>query len=356
MALIVEENAVNWRKIRVLYIGGISVDNLYHCLNVQQFDRAFVETNSALADKIRDIAKSKQGMEYLTSLLNHKRAMLYFVQPSTRTFLSFYSACQILGIRCAEVRDTKTSSEIKGESEEDTVRTFSSYVDLIIMRHPKENFADYIAASLDKTGRRVPIINAGSGKDQHPTQALLDIYTLQRSFKYRGGIDDKKIAFVGDLRRGRTCRSLSVLLGMFNNVKLYFVAPPEFQMEADVLQILKATGTQYEITDDLNKTIPEVDALYVTRLQDEWDTAEGGARTYDVSRFSVNSSNLPLLKPNAVILHPLPRREEIAPEVDHDPRAIYWQQVRNGMWSRVALIAQIFGACKNIDDYYTSNY
>ena len=330
--------------------------NLYHCLNVQQFNRSFVEANSALADKIRDIAKSKSGSEYLSSLLNHKRAMLYFVQPSTRTFLSFYSACQILGIKCAEVRDTKTSSEIKGESEEDTVRTFSSYVDLIIMRHPKESFADNIAASLDRSGRRVPIINAGSGKDQHPTQALLDIYTLQRSFRYQGGIEGKKIAFVGDLRRGRTCRSLSILLGMFSDVKLYFVAPREFQMTTDILKLLNSAGVQYEITDDLNKVMPEIDALYVTRLQDEWDSSEGGTQTYDVSRFSVNATNLPLLKPNAVIMHPLPRREEIAPEVDLDPRAVYWRQVRNGMWSRVALIAQIFGANKNIDDYYTSNY
>jgi aspartate carbamoyltransferase catalytic subunit len=329
---------------------------IYHCLNVGQFDRAFVEENCALADRIRDIAKSKTGAEYLASLLNHKRAMLYFVQPSTRTFLSFYSSCQILGIRCAEVRDTKTSSEIKGESEEDTVRTFSSYVDLIIMRHPKENFADKIASGIDNAGRRVPIINAGSGKDQHPTQALLDIYTLQRSFRHRGGIDGKKIAFVGDLRRGRTCRSLAVLLNMFEDVKLYFVAPREFQMTTDILKILNASGTQYEITDQLDKIIPEVDALYVTRLQDEWDKAEGGAQAYDVSRFSITARNLPLLKPNGVILHPLPRREEIAPEVDNDPRAMYWRQVRNGMWSRVALITQIFGTDKNIDNYYISNY
>lgn len=330
--------------------------NLYHCLNVHQFDRSFVEENCALADKVRDIAKSKTGAEYLASLLNHKRAMLYFVQPSTRTFLSFYSSCQVLGIKCAEVRDTKTSSEIKGESEEDTIRTFSSYVDLIIMRHPKENFADKIAASLDNTGRRVPIINAGSGKDQHPTQALLDIYTLQRSFKHRGGIDGKKIAMVGDLRRGRTCRSLSLLLSMFDDVKLYFVAPREFQMTTDILELLNICKTKYEITDDLNKVIPEVDAVYVTRLQDEWDTDEGGTQKYDVSRYSINLGNLRMLKPDAVILHPLPRREEIALEVDADPRAIYWRQVRNGMWSRVALISQIFGCSKNINDYYISNY
>lgn len=329
---------------------------IYHCLNVQQFDRAFVEETCALADKIRDIAKSKNGANFLASLLNHKRAMLYFVQPSTRTFLSFYSSCQILGIKCAEVRDTKTSSEIKGESEEDTIRTFSSYVDLIIMRHPKENFAEKIAASLDNTGRRVPIINAGSGKDQHPTQALLDIYTLQRSFRHRGGIDGKKVAFVGDLRRGRTVRSLSILLSMFTGVKLYFVAPREFQMTTDILKLLNASGTDYTITDNLDSVIPEVDAVYVTRLQDEWDASEGGGQTYDIKRYSISPAHLQALKPNAVILHPLPRREEIPPEIDADPRAVYWRQVRNGMWVRVALISQIFGCDTAINDYYTNNY
>jgi aspartate carbamoyltransferase catalytic subunit len=176
---------------------------IFHCIKSQQFDRELLDHICSLADKIRSIAKSKNGMEYLSSLLDHKRAMLYFVQPSTRTFLSFYSACQILGIKCAEVRDTRTSSEVKGESEEDTVRTFSSYYDFIIMRHPKANFAERIATILDQSERCVPIINAGSGKDQHPTQALLDIYTLQRSFRHRGSIDGIKIAFVGDLVRGQ---------------------------------------------------------------------------------------------------------------------------------------------------------
>lgn len=326
-----------------------------HCIDVQQFNHNFLEEICDLADKIREISRTKAGMEYLASILNHKRAMLYFVQPSTRTFLSFYSACQMLGIKCAEVRDPKTSSEIKGESEEDTVRTFSLYFDLIIMRHPRANFAEKIANLLNDTDHPVPVINAGSGKDQHPTQALLDIYTLRRSFLHRGGIAGKQIAFVGDLRRGRTARSLALLLTQFQGVKLYFVAPSEYQMGQDILSFLDHQKTAYEITDDFEKVIPAVDAIYMTRLQDEWDREEGISVNIDIERFSFQKRHLDLLKADGIIMHPLPRRQEIAVEVDSDPRAAYWRQVRNGMYIRVALIAGIFQRDKKILDYYLAN-
>lgn len=326
-----------------------------HCIDVQQFNHNFLEEICDLADKIREISRTKAGMEYLASILNHKRAMLYFVQPSTRTFLSFYSACQMLGIKCAEVRDPKTSSEIKGESEEDTVRTFSLYFDLIIMRHPRANFAEKIANLLNDTDHPVPVINAGSGKDQHPTQALLDIYTLRRSFLHRGGIAGKQIAFVGDLRRGRTARSLALLLTQFQGVKLYFVAPSEYQMGQDILSFLDHQKTAYEITDDFEEVIPAVDAIYMTRLQDEWDREEGISVDIDIERFSFQKRHLDLLKADGIIMHPLPRRQEIAVEVDSDPRAAYWRQVRNGMYIRVALIAGIFQRDKKILDYYLAN-
>lgn len=330
-------------------------EKIFHCINVQQFDHDFLEEICDLADKIREISRTKAGMEYLASTLNHKRAMLYFVQPSTRTFLSFYSACQMLGIKCAEVRDPKTSSEVKGESEEDTVRTFSLYFDLIIMRHPQANFAERIAYLLNKTDHPVPVINAGSGKDQHPTQALLDIYTLRRSFMHRGGIAQKKIAFVGDLRRGRTVRSLAKLLTQFQEMKLYFVAPPEYQIGEDIISFLDYQKTAYEVTDDFEKVIPEVDAIYMTRLQDEWDQEEGDHVDIDIERYSFGQRDLDLLKPDGIIMHPLPRRKEIAAEVDNDPRAAYWRQVRNGMYIRVALIASIFQRNRRILEYYLSN-
>ena len=323
----------------------------YHVLTAQQFDRPMLERICDLTAKIRMIGKTTGGMHFLQQLLSEKRAMLYFVQPSTRTFLSFYAACQIMGIHPAEVRDTTTSSEVKGESPEDTVRTFSSYFDMIIMRHPVGGFAERIAWLLSNSNRPVPVLNAGSGKDQHPTQALLDIYTLQRSFENRDGIEGKKIAFVGDLARGRTVRSLASLLLLYSGVKLYFVAPKELQIEEDVLERLKKVGTEFEVCDDFEQIIPEVDAIYMTRIQDEWDKTHE-SRLLDTSRYHFTAKHLQILKPDAVLLHPLPRRKEIAIEVDADPRAVYWRQVRNGMWVRAALVLSMFDRGGEIDRYY----
>ena len=203
---------------------------LFDCLFSQQFDRKLLDHFFSLATSIRTIAKNKEGLDWLQTLLSHKRAMLYFIQPSTRTFLSFQSACYILGMQVSEIRSTSTSSELKGESPEDTVRTFSSYTDLIVMRHFEEGFAEKTAWMLNKTNRPVPVINGGSGKDQHPTQALLDLYTLNWAFNDKGGIDNKKIAMVGDLKRGRTVRSLTYLLNNYKNIEFIFVAPDYLKM------------------------------------------------------------------------------------------------------------------------------
>lgn len=324
----------------------------YHALIAQQFDRAQLDRICDLATKMRKIAKTRGGMKFLQDLLSEKRAMLYFAQPSTRTFLSFYAACQILGIQAAEVRDAHTSSEVKGESQEDSVRTFSSYFDMIIMRHPQGGFAERIAWMLSGTDRPVPVINAGSGKDQHPTQALLDIYTLQRSLeKRRGGLEGAKIAFVGDLLRGRTVRSLSLLLTHYPGVRQYFVAPAPLQIGSDILHKLDAARMTYEVTEEFERILPEVDAIYMTRIQDEWDQA-GESKALDTSRFHLRAEHLRLLRPEAIIMHPLPRRNEIAPEIDADPRAKYWRQVRNGMWVRAVLILMVFDREKEIDRYY----
>ena len=324
----------------------------YHALISQQFDRPQLDRICDLATKMRKIAKTRGGMKFLQDLLSEKRAMLYFAQPSTRTFLSFYAACQILGVQAAEVRDAHTSSEVKGESQEDSVRTFSSYFDMIIMRHPQGGFAERIAWMLSRTDRPVPVINAGSGKDQHPTQALLDIYTLQRSLeKRRGGLEGARIAFVGDLLRGRTVRSLSLLLTHYPGVKQYFVAPEPLQIGTDILGKLDAAGVSYEVTADFARVMPEVDAIYMTRIQDEWDQA-GESKAIDISRFQLRAEHLQVLRPEAIIMHPLPRRNEIAPEIDADPRAKYWRQVRNGMWVRAVLILMVFDREKEIDRYY----
>jgi aspartate carbamoyltransferase catalytic subunit len=324
--------------------------NIFHVIMAQQFDRPTLDYLCELSTKIRGIAKGNQGMLFLQSLLQTKRAMLYFVQPSTRTFLSFMSACQILGIKCSEVRDPTTSSEMKGETQEDTVRTFSSYVDLAIMRHVQESFAEKMAWLLNQTGRPVSVINAGSGKDQHPTQALLDIYTLHRSFENYGGIDGKTIAMVGDLLRGRTVRSLSYLLKNYNGVKIYFVAPRNLQMGQDLKDYLRENDVDFEESKNFEEIIPLVDAIYMTRIQDEYDQV-GESKKVDYTKFHFTMDHLRVLKPNAIIMHPLPRRAEICPEVDQDRRAMYWRQVRNGMWVRVALIAKVFRVDGEIMSY-----
>jgi len=327
---------------------------IFHVLVAQQFNREALEGLGGLATRIRRTAKTEEGMTFLRGLMANKRAMLYFTQPSSRTFLSFSSACQILGVNIGEVRDTATSSEFKGESREDSLRTFSSYFDMIIMRTQMGGLAEHTAWVLSQTERPIPIINAGSGKDQHPTQALLDIYTLQRSFEERGGIDGKTVAFVGDLARGRTVRSLAWLLTNYRGVRLIFVAPEPLQIGADILDLLARAGVPYELASDFEKIIPQADAIYMTRIQDEWDTAEGESGKLDIARYYFRPEYLDRLSPHAVILHPFPRRQEIPPEIDHDHRAVYWRQMRNGMWIRAALMAQIFKKERLIDGYYAS--
>ena len=331
------------------YFSSPKLDSLpYHTIFSQQFGRSELERLCNLATRIRFINKTKEGALYLKSVLAHKRAMLYFSQPSSRTFLSHLAACQILGVTTGSVRDAATSSEFKGESKEDSIRTFSSYFDMIIMRTPEQGLAEKMAWELSNSSRPVPIINAGSGKDQHPTQALLDIYTLVRSFENRGGIDGKTIVFCGDLMRGRTVRSLSDLLTNFKNVKQVFVAPKELQVMDDVLDSLKNKGVEYSVSYDLREAVPYADAVYMTRIQDEWDACAGASSKIDTRRFKFGEQELALLGKNSVIMHPLPRRDEIAVCCDRDERAVYWRQMRNGMWIRAALIAATFGFEKEI--------
>ncbi|MEE9369531.1 MAG: aspartate carbamoyltransferase [Pontiella sp.] len=325
-----------------------------HTLIAQQFSREKLGELCTLATRIKRINKRREGANFLKGLLSDKRAMLYFAQPSSRTYLSHNAACQILGLDTMDVRDSKTSSEVKGETPEDTIRTFSSYVDMIIMRHPVGGFAERVAWMLSHTNREIPVLNAGSGADQHPTQALLDIYTLERSFEDIGGIDGKHVAFVGDLLRGRTVRSLAWLLTLYEDMTLYFVAPEPLQIGQDILDLLDSAGTKYVITQDFASVMPNADAIYMTRIQDEWD-AEGESSTIDTTDFSIGAAHMDIIKDTAVILHPLPRRKEISTEIDNDPRAVYWRQMRNGMWIRAALILTTFGRQDEVNQYY-DNY
>lgn len=341
-------------------------DKFFHVVLAQQFERSAVEQLCQLADMIRTISASRQGTQFLITLLSHKRAMLYFIQPSTRTFLSFTAACQILGIPYNEVRDRSTSSEVKGESEDDTIRTLSQYFDMIIMRHPREGFAEHVAHMLNVMPRPIPLLNAGSGKDQHPTQAMLDIYTLMRSFadpgntkvehRYRGNLfAGKTVAFVGDLKRGRTVRSLTYLLCRYPGVRLLFVSPPELRIGDDIVEYMQRHHTEFEMADDLPSRITECDAVYMTRLQDEHDVA-GESKKIDYYRYSLSYDMAGKFKPNLCIMHPLPRRNELDEKLDTLPQAKYWAQVRNGMWMRAALIASIFNVDVAIRDHYQAYY
>ncbi|MBT3234721.1 MAG: aspartate carbamoyltransferase [Bdellovibrionales bacterium] len=329
-------------------------NHLFDLILSQQLDRKVLDHIYHLTCAMRKISKSKKGHLFLQNRLPHKRAILYFAQPSSRTFLSFESACHLLGIKTSDIRDLSLSSEVKGESSDDTIRTFSSYAHLIVMRHPVGNMAERSAWLLNThSNRPVPILNGGSGHDQHPTQAMLDIYTLQRSFSSLEGLDGKTIIMCGDLKRGRTVRSLTYLMKNYNNISLIFVAPPQFQMGEDLLEYLNLHQIQYSIeSESLKNVLPQADAIYMTRVQDEHDQQKGESAQIDLSNFKLSVDDLPLIKEHGVILHPFPRRDEIDVEVDRDPRAKYWRQERNGMWTRAALIAHIFGVDGEILNYF----
>jgi aspartate carbamoyltransferase catalytic subunit len=326
---------------------------LFDMIMSQQLNRQILEVIYRITSQLRAIRKSKTGSVFLQSTLSHKRAMLYFAQPSSRTFLSFENACHILGMKTSEIRDPSVSSEVKGESFDDSLRTFSSYTDLIIMRHKGQNMAERAAWLLNNfSNRPVPVINGGSGNDQHPTQAILDVYTLQRSFEYQGGLDGKTILMCGDLRRGRTVRSLTYLMKNFHDMKIIYAAPPAFQMKQDVCEFLDRHNMAYRIeAEALEKVLPEADAIYMTRIQDEHDEVAGESNRTDISRFKLRLTDMAKVKANAVIMHPFPRRDEIDVAIDPDPRAMYWAQERNGMWSRAALIAYIFNVHDQIMNY-----
>lgn len=316
---------------------------LFHVIDPRVFDRAQLDDLCDLTNRVRLLAKHPDGARFLLGLLPDRRAMLYFVQPSTRTFLSFSNACHVLGIRTSEIRDPSTSSEVKGESFEDSIRTFSSYVDVIVMRTPDSGKAARAATLMNRIPRPVPIINAGSGQDQHPTQALLDIYTLERSFENSGGIDGKVIGLMGDLKRGRTARSLCYLMKNYRDVRLVMIAPQQFAIEPDIKEHLHEQGIAFVEDLSLAKALPELDAIYVTRMQSEWDT-DGETGQVDYREYSITPENVGAMKADAVIMHPLPRGPEIHPAVDDDPRAVYWRQERNGMWMRAAILLKLFQA------------
>jgi aspartate carbamoyltransferase catalytic subunit len=296
-----------------------------HIIESQQFDLDFMAT---LFEKAEEF--SQNGFD--GNLSKQVMASLFY-EPSTRTRFSFEAAMHRLGGSVITTENAREfSSFAKGESLEDTIQVLGGYADLIVMRHSEIGAAKRAA---EISG--VPVINAGDGAGQHPTQALLDLYTLHNAF---GRIDGIKVAVVGDLRYGRTVRSLAYLLGKFQQVELWFVAPKVSQMHQDIKDYLDRQGVKWSDTDDLDGVMPLVDCIYMTRIQKE--------RFLDVkefemanNRFRLTLDNVQAMREDAIIMHPLPRVGEIHPEVDRDPRARYFEQARNGLWVRMALILYV---------------
>lgn len=301
--------------------------------------RDIISIKDLTREEINYIFKTAKGMEPVAAkrseMLRGKILATLFYEASTRTRLSFESAMHRLGGSTIGFAEAEIASVKKGENLADTIRTVENYADVIALRHPLEG-----AARLAAEFSKAPIINGGSGAEEHPTQALLDLYTMM---KEKGKIDGLKIAFVGDLRFGRTVHSLAYALSLYN-VELFLISPESLKMRREVLQTIKE---RIEVTEktNLEKIVPIVDILYVTRIQKERfpDLAE---YVKVKGSYVINLETLKEAKKDLVILHPLPRVDEIAPEVDNTPYARYFQQVRNGIIVRMALLALILGAVK----------
>lgn len=301
---------------------------LTHIIESQQFERNWLEKEFfPLAKEMEKIVK-----EGSSNLLSGKRMITLFYEPSTRTRASFEMAIDRLGGKVVFSTENarQFSSVAKGETLEDTIRILNGYrPDVIVLRYDEEGGAKR-AAEISRT----PIINAGDGTGQHPTQALLDIYTIQKEI---GRIAGTAIAMVGDLARGRTVRSLVYLYAKFPKVKIYFVAPEVTQTRNDIKDYLKKHNIWFTEESDLRNIASLVDVIYQTRTQKERGTfPENDKKTKEFC--IVNQEVLNLMKKDAIIMHPLPRVDEISPEVDSDPRAAYFRQAENGLYTRMALL------------------
>ncbi|MBP3962337.1 aspartate carbamoyltransferase [Paenibacillus lignilyticus] len=305
------------------------MSGLYHVLGAKQFDRAELDGLFESAKGMEQVAREGGNQQFPNKIMS-----TLFFEASTRTRFSFESAMHRLGGRVIGTENaSQFSSTIKGETLEDTIRIISGYSDLIVMRH-----TDIGAAKRAAAVSSVPVINAGDGSGEHPTQALLDLYTIQKEF---GRIDGLHIAMIGDLTYGRTVHSLSYLLANYKDVHLTFISPDNVRIPSYVKQYLDEKGVSYEETIDLAGIAKTADVFYQTRIQkerfpspEEYSKAEG--------KYIIDRKLLDEMKASAMILHPLPRAGEIHPEVDSDPRAAYFRQAQNGLYIRMALVEKCF--------------
>ncbi|MCC6627492.1 MAG: aspartate carbamoyltransferase [Chloroflexi bacterium] len=299
-----------------------------HILEVGQFSRFEMES------LFREAAMLEQLDAYVGSKMMSGRIMAtLFYEPSTRTRLSFESAMIRLGGSILSVENAgATSSAAKGESIEDTIRMVQNYADVIVLRHWEGGVAHRAAAVAT-----VPIINAGDGNREHPTQALLDAFTIHREL---GQIDGLTIGLVGDLVHGRAAHSLALCLTRFRPRRVVLIAPGALQMEPAMIDELRAAGLTVDLLERLEDIADELDVVYMTRVQRERFAAPD---LYERVRgsYRMDQAMLDRLKPTAIILHPLPRLDEIEPEVDADPRAAYFRQARHGLIIRMAVIRHV---------------
>lgn len=302
---------------------------LKHVIKSQQFDRDLLRDLFSNSNEMESVFKNGQS-----KLLSGKILATVFYEPSTRTRLSFESAMMRLGGRIITTENAKEfSSAAKGENIEDTVRVIQSYADAIVIRHHESGTAERASQFSN-----VPIINAGDGPGQHPTQSLTDLYTIEKEL---GQIDDISIAMVGDLANGRTVRSLCYLLSKYRGIKIYFVSPEVVRMKDDIKQFLSKNNIHFTEETDLKKVAKQVDVIYQTRIQkerfgdrmDEYHMASG--------KYIIDDEILSIMKDKSIIMHPLPRLDEISNSVDGDSRAAYFRQAQNAVYVRAALLKHL---------------
>jgi aspartate carbamoyltransferase catalytic subunit len=296
-----------------------------HVIEAQQFNRELIERLCNRASELEKLLDNEENNHL--ELLNGRMMFTIFYEPSTRTRISFNAAAQHLGMQVVSTENAREfSSAAKGETLEDTIRTLCQYrPDVIVLRH-FETGAAAKAASIST----VPIVNAGDGMGQHPTQALLDIYTIRKEL---GRVDNLEVVIGGDLAHGRTARSLAYLLAKFNNNSIVFLAPPGLEIDRDIKGHLAKHSVKFRETTDIDSALEGADVVYWTRVQKERFDSTKCKQT-----FVSDKAEMMFLKKSAILMHPLPRVDEITPEVDADPRAAYFRQAGNGMFIRMALI------------------
>jgi len=318
-----------------------------HILSINQFDRQDVEELFRVADSMEPYARREKRTRVLDGAILGN----LFFEPSTRTRVSFGCAFNLLGGEVRETSDIKASAISKGESLYDTARVISGYSDVIAMRHP-------VAGSVDEFARasRVPVINAGDGPSEHPSQALLDLYTIRKELGIQGPVQNLRIAMVGDLKFGRTVHSLSKLLSLYHNIQFTLVAPKELGMPGEIVEQLLAAGHTVVETESMEEGLHDNDTVYLTRIQEERFSNQTEADIYR-GRFRLNNEIYTRhCKPNTVIMHPLPRdsRSE-ANELDNDmnehPSLAIFRQTDNGVLVRMALFALTLGVADQVSKH-----